>query len=461
MSPRLKSRRGMSADAERSRLGGTGDTLTMGKDDSGRCPNCARKVHFWHNFSGYCSKECRTDSITSCPNCGKVGLYKHARLGCCSEECRHWYVAGLLGYDRDALLTPSWDRIVYHVRLPSNSAEISSLQLDELEYDRAVDTVLVIAAPAWMTRSKVLAELPYDRFDNAAWQHLWADGTLTEDELFYFHRMCYEDDLLCQKMGEHVFAKLRAPGAAYSPPGTISGYVPATALAPMLSAGYLPAEGQSSAAIMMGGQLTLGSGGRDRSFSTTPSPDFVESVRGVFEGRGYTVKSGAAEHTLLLSRQGRLALAAYYYQGGVVDLESVQRAFAAASAAEATQTFVVTSGRFSLQAEDFALSHPVQLIDAESLADLVTQQRATPTVSTADREATTHSYDLDTTHAARTRTSDEPVFVAPADRIELVEAAVMDTPSHEGAARAQNGAHTLNGAGRRAAVDAEILDGGV
>ena len=53
-----------------------------------RCPNCARTVHFWHNYSGYCSKQCRTDSITSCPSCGKVGLYKHERLGCCSEDCR-------------------------------------------------------------------------------------------------------------------------------------------------------------------------------------------------------------------------------------------------------------------------------------------------------------------------------------------------------------------------------------
>lgn len=432
----------------------------MGKDDSGRCPNCARKVHFWHNFSGYCSKECRTDSITSCPNCGKVGLYKHARLGCCSEECRYWYVAGLLGYDREVLLTPSWERIVYHVRLPSNSAEISSLQLDELEYDRAVDTVLVIAAPAWMTRSKVLAELPYDRFDNAAWQHLWADGTLTEDELFYFHRMCYEDDLLCQKMGEHVFAKLRAPGAGYSPPGTISGYVPATAIAPMLSSAYLLADGQSSADTMGASRLALSSGGHDHSFPMIPPPTFVESVRSVFEGRGYAVKSGAAENTLLLSRQGRRALVAYYYQSGVVDIDLVQRAFAAASAAEATQTFVVTSSRFSLQAEDFARSHPVQLIDAESLADLIAQQRATPTVAPADHDGATQAYDLGSTPTARARVTEELSTVGTAERIELVEAAPVETSPHE-TARPQNGVHTLNGSGRRTVVDAEILDGGV
>ena len=91
-----------------------------------RCPNCARTVRFWHNYSGYCTKQCRTESITSCPGCGKVGLYKHERLGCCSEECRCWYVASLLGYDKEALVTPAWDKIVYHVRLPSNSAGAAS-----------------------------------------------------------------------------------------------------------------------------------------------------------------------------------------------------------------------------------------------------------------------------------------------------------------------------------------------
>ena len=72
-----------------------------------RCPNCARTVRFWHNYSGYCSRQCRTDSITSCPSCGKVGLYKHERLGCCSEQCRCWYVTSLLGYDKEALVTPA------------------------------------------------------------------------------------------------------------------------------------------------------------------------------------------------------------------------------------------------------------------------------------------------------------------------------------------------------------------
>src|SRR5436305_5386150 len=292
-----------------------------------RCPNCARTVRFWHNYRGYCSKQCRTDSITSCPSCGKVGLYKHERLGCCSEECRCWYVASLLGYDKDALVTPAWDKIVYHVRLPSNSAEISSLQLDELEYDRAVDTVLVVAAPPWMTRSKVLAELPYERFDNAAWQHLWADGTLTEEELFRFHRACYDDDMLCQKLGEHVFTRLRQPVPSYSsatpPPAYLEPPTVAAAALPQPMA--LPAERPPRISPL-----------------EAASAEFVDAVRAIFEDRGYTIAAGAAENTLLLERNARTALAAYVYQLGMVDDEPVQRALGAAAAMGATQTFVVT-----------------------------------------------------------------------------------------------------------------------
>jgi hypothetical protein len=337
-----------------------------------RCPNCARTVRFWHNYSGYCSKQCRTESITSCPSCGKVGLYKHERLGCCSEECRCWYVASLLGYDKEALVTPAWDKIVYHVRLPSNSAEISSLQLDELEYDRAVDTVLVVAAPPWMTRSKVLAELPYERFDNAAWQHLWADGTLTEEELFRFHRACYDDDMLCQKVGEHVFARLRQPVPSYTPTTPPPAYLepPAVAAAALPQPMVVPAERLPRLAAP----------------EAAPA-EFVNAVRALFEDRSYKIAAGAAENTLVLERHGHLALAAYVYQHGVVDVEPVQRAVAAATAMGATQTFVLTNSHFTLQAEDFAVAGPVQLIDGDEMATLAAHRRGMPTVA-AQHEVT-------------------------------------------------------------------------
>ena len=461
----------------------------MGRDDVGRCPNCARKVHFWHNHSGYCSKECRTDSITSCLNCGRIGLYKHARLGCCSEDCRYWYVAGLLGYDRDALLTPAWDKVVYHVRLPSNSAEISSLQLDELEYDRAVDTILVIAAPAWMTRSKVLAELPYERFDNAAWQHLWADGTLTEQELFEFHRLCYEDDLVCQKLGEHVFIRLRQNQAPpeLAPSGSLpnNGYLPAATLLPVN--GYLAAAtGAGTTAVATPYQPTQAMGGYQRSPSgrlaspiapVQPPVGFVDDIRAVFEGRGYSVETGAAEHTLLLRRQGRLALAAYQYHGGMVDVDPVQRALAATTNVGATQTFVVTNGHFTLQAQDVAALHPIQLIDGDELAELVASRRATPTLSESENlapeapSATRISFDhghVAVAHEPPTA-PEEPAHAEPTrqidlraerERAELLTATPVERrpQPQDGQSRTQNGS-AYHGNGHLGPVDAEIVGG--
>lgn len=413
-----------------------------------RCPNCARKVHFWHNHSGYCSKQCRTDSITSCPNCGKVGLYKHARLGCCSEECRYWYVAGLLGYDKEALLTPAWDKIVYHVRLPSTSAEISSLQLDELEYDRAIDTVLVIAAPPWMQKSRVLAELPYDRFDSTAWQHLWADGTLTEDELFRFHRMCYEDDLLCLKIGEHVFAKLRqAPAAAYNglPPGS-AGYVEAPAY-PTLT---LP---QSNASELPQARIAPP--------EAAPS-DFVESVRAIFEDRGYTVAPGTVENTLLLRRNGRTALAMYQHRGGMVDVDPVQRAFTVATNAGATQAYFATSGHFTLQAEDFAAAHPIQLIDGDEMAELAARRQGSPAIaSTADETVPLPLQSASPNGKGGATGDDHRERTDHTERTEVVSAVdAPETRGQEAQQPQQRAPHNGSGSfGKMAPIDAEIIGG--
>ena len=391
-----------------------------------RCPNCARTVRFWHNYSGYCSKQCRTDSITSCPSCGKVGLYKHERLGCCSEQCRCWYVASLLGYDKEALVTPAWDKIVYHARLPSSSAEISSLQLDELEYDRAVDTVLVVAAPPWMTRSKVLAELPYERFDNAAWQHLWADGTLTEEELFRFHRACYDDDMLCQKLGEHVFARLRQPVPSYTSATPPPAYLepPAVAAAALPQPLALPAERPP----------------RIPTLGAAPA-EFVNAVHAIFEDRSYKIAAGAAENTLVLERNGRSALAAYVYQHGMVDVEPVQRALATATAIGATQTFVVTNSHFTLQAEDFAAARPVQLIDGDEMAKLAEHRRGMPTV------AAQHEF----TPALSLKVSD--------DGMTHSDARMMERADASSPVETKGGGSTISRTEQMAPVDAEIVGG--
>jgi hypothetical protein len=310
------------------------------------------------------------------------------------------------------------------VRLPSNSAEISSLQLDELEYDRAVDTVLVVAAPPWMTRSKVLAELPYERFDNAAWQHLWADGTLTEEELFRFHRTCYEDDMLCQKLGEYVFARLRQPVPSYTSATLPPAYLepPAAAAASLPQPMAVPAE-----------RLP-----RIASPDAAPA-EFINAVRRIFEDRNYKVAVGVAENTLLLERDGHTALAAYVYQQGLVDVEPVQRALAAATAMGATQTFVVTNSHFTLQAEDCAMARPVQLIDGDAMATLAAQRRGMPTVA-AQHELT------------------------PALNLKVSDAGMTHSDGHTtGRASASPPSETKGSSTARteqmAPVDAEIVDG--
>jgi hypothetical protein len=109
--------------------------------------------------------------------------------------------------------------------------------------------------------------------------------------------------------------------------------------------------------------------------------EFVNAVRAIFEARNYKIVAAAAENTLVLERHGHTALAAYVYQHGMVDVEPVQRALAAAMAMGATQTFVVTNSHFTLHAEDFAVARPVQLIDGDEMATLAAHRRGMPTVA--------------------------------------------------------------------------------
>jgi hypothetical protein len=294
-------------------------------------------------------------------------------------------VATLLGYDKEALVTPAPDKVVYHVRLPSGSAEITSLQLDELEYDRASDTVLVVAAPPWMTRSKVLAELPYDRFDNVAWQHLWADGTLSEDELFRFHRVCYDDDLLCQKLGELVFARLRQPAPVYSP------YVPPPGLGgEPISGPLLP---PTQPVVVPQPRIAP---------PPVPLDNFANAVRAIFEDRDFAVSNGPSDDTLLLRRNNRTALAAFRYQTGLVDADVVERAYARGAAAGASTIYVVTNARFTLQAEDLATTRSMQLIDGEEMALLAARRREMPTVAVAaDTTASPNGTAAENGHATK------------------------------------------------------------
>lgn len=348
-----------------------------------RCPNCTRKIHLWNNYSGFCSKRCREESRSACLNCGKVGLYKHERLGCCSDECRYWYVTTLLGYDREFLLTPAWDKVVYHVRLPSVDAEISSLQLEELEFERAHETILVLAVAPWLSRQKVLAELPYQRFENPAWQHLRADGTLSQDELERFRRMCYDDPLLYHKLGQHVFDKIRGYGGTspLTPSTTMvmsPGAMPPFYAMPQVSGGYYPAypgmlpldqPAQAIPPLLQLPQLAKAAG------PAAPA-EFAAQVLGLFQQRGYqvTTANGDSVNTLLLVKNGRQAIVTYHWHEGMVGPDTLQPFLQLMSSWEVSHGYFVTTGAFTLQAEDLVAEKPVQLIDGKEFAALVKRQ---------------------------------------------------------------------------------------
>lgn len=368
-----------------------------------RCPNCTRKVHIWSNHSGFCSKRCREESRSACLNCGKVGLFKHERLGCCSDECRFWYVTTLLGYDHEYLLTPAWDKVVYHVRLPSGNAEISSLQLDELEFERAHETILVVAAPAWISRVKVLAELPYQRFENPAWEHLRRDGTLSPEELERFRRMCYDDPLLYHKLGEHVFQKIRghggtspitpssalqlAPGGVPMIPQATAGYQQALP-APQPTA-YLP-QPPASYAPPPPLPLQIGQGGGSTLIAAAPE-EFAARIRTLFALRGYAVSTanGDSVNTLLLTKGDKQAIAVYHWQEGMVDPEPVRQFLALMTSWDMSHGYFVSNGHFTLQVEDMVAGRPVQLIDGRELTSLL--------------KAASDAGDANGTHAAGTR----------------------------------------------------------
>ena len=304
-------------------------------------------------------------------------MFKHERLGCCSDECRYWYVTTLLGYDREFLLTPAWDKVVYHVRLPSPNAEISSLQLEELEFERARDTILVVAAPPWIARQKVLAELPYVRFDNAAWQHLRMDGTLSPEEVERFRGMCYDDPLLYHKLGVHVFEKIRGQGGTspITPPSVMQ-------IAPGsvgLTQPMLPLTGYGVDTTLSQTSLPLQLAQVSQAGASLAAPEhFASQVRTLFALRGYQVSSADpnTDTALLLTKGSRRAIAVFHWQYGMVSDEPVRLLLDLMTTWEASHGYVVSNGHFTLQVEDLVAGRAVQLIDGEQFAMLVDGTRS-------------------------------------------------------------------------------------
>ena len=459
-----------------------------------RCPNCTRKVHIWSNHSGFCSKRCREESRSACLNCGKVGLFKHERLGCCSDECRFWYVTTLLGYDRDYLLTPAWDKVVYHVRLPSGNAEISSLQLDELEFERAHETILVIAAPAWISRQKVLAELPYQRFDNPGWQHLRLDGTLAPEEQERFRRMCYDDPLLYHKLGEHVFYKIRGHGGT-SPisPATTTQLAPggmqlmpqlsaAVYAQPLASSGSIPQSFESAPAQLAAVPALQIAQVSQNTQLPTPSivpDDFAAKVCALFVKRGYQVSTAdeVGINTLMLTKAGKHALATYIYEEGMVGADAVSGFLQLMTTSEVSHGYVVSNGHFTLQVEDQMAGQPVQLIDGPEMASLLVadpiatrriDNAAAMAVAAASerRNATVDSHlGGSASGAANGRVSADQASVVPVagalrvpsdmPRVDSMEAQPASVVSANGTVSLHGVTRMLNGNGARAQVEGD------
>jgi hypothetical protein len=257
----------------------------------------------------------------------------------------------------------------------------------------------------WISKQKVLAELPYSRFDNPAWQHLRVDGTLAPAEVERFRAMCYDDPLLYHKLGEHVFEKIRGhggtspimpstsvqlapggvpvlqpvlqmtanmlqlPSGSFSDPGTYATQAPV-----LPSAGTLPLPPPTAAVPL---QLTQVS----QVGTTLPAPEhFGAQVRALFALRGYEVNTANADsvNTLLLTKGSRRAVAVYYWHTGMVSREPVLRLLELISAWDATHGYFVTNGHFPLQVEDLVAQHAVQLIDGDEFAALVDGRSPAP-----------------------------------------------------------------------------------
>jgi restriction endonuclease len=332
----------------------------------------------------------------------------------------------MLGYDREYLLTPAWDKVVYHVRLPSANAEISSLQLDELEYERAHETILVVAAPAWIARQKVLAELPYQRFDNPAWQHLKADGTLAPEEIERFRRMCYDDPLLYHNLGEHVHEKIRGQGGTspitpsttpqLAPGGvplmpimriTASSFASTQAADPALASPdypQLPAADASAPATTTVAPLRLSQVSQVGSRLAAPD-HFASQVRTLFALRNYQVSTvnGDTVNTLILTKGQKRAVALYLWQEGMISHEPVEQVLALMATWEADHGYVVTNGHFTLQAQDLAANKALQLIDGPELVSLIDGMRSNSSteesVATTRLRSATRTLNGDTAHA--------------------------------------------------------------
>jgi hypothetical protein len=197
----------------------------------------------------------------------------------------------------------------------------------------------------------------------------------------------------------HVFEKIRGQGgtspimpagATQLAPGGVpltQPLLPMNGYAPMQTAPYdmlSPAPTVSHAPL----QLTQVS----QAGSALPAPEhFAAQVRTLFALRGYEVSSinSETEHALLLTKGGKRALALYHWQSGMVSDQPVRPLLDLMTTWEATHGYVVTTGHFTLQAEDLVANRPIQLIDGVEFSSLVDGNQGSSSMAAEHTEPAT------------------------------------------------------------------------
>jgi restriction system protein len=101
-------------------------------------------------------------------------------------------------------------------------------------------------------------------------------------------------------------------------------------------------------------------------------PDFRAALEQAFARAGYAVTRGDQGADLVLTRDGRTTLvAAQRWKAARQGEEGLRALHAAAQARGASGCIYVTLGNFSANAERFAKSHHIELMQGEALARLI------------------------------------------------------------------------------------------
>ena len=119
--------------------------------------------------------------------------------------------------------------------------------------------------------------------------------------------------------------------------------------------------------------------------------DFEYLVAEVFRHQGYNVDYSLGRGAdggvdLKLHRAGRISLVqCKQWKDFSVGAPVIREMFGLMTAERAAETIIVTTGKFTRDARDFAASKPIQLIDGPHLLTLIRSVQTNPTAATLNR----------------------------------------------------------------------------